>query len=78
MAKRRFNKYAHRQYLASRQRDAAAAADPRDAAPERVDVLHDGSDASEPAEPDPSDPLDAAVWTRTRTDRVIYVAVVSS
>nr|XP_049700433.1 microtubule-associated protein futsch isoform X1 [Helicoverpa armigera]XP_049700434.1 microtubule-associated protein futsch isoform X1 [Helicoverpa armigera]XP_049700435.1 microtubule-associated protein futsch isoform X1 [Helicoverpa armigera] len=58
MAKRRFNKYAHRQYLASRQRDAAAAADP---APERVDVLHDGSDASEPAEPDPSDPLDAAV-----------------
>lgn len=61
MAKRRFNKYAHRQYLASRQRDAAAAADPRDAAPERVDVLHDGSDASEPAEPDPSDPLDAAV-----------------
>lgn len=43
MAKRRFNKYAHRQYLASRTRDRAASADP---APPSDD------------DPDPPDPLD--------------------
>lgn len=48
MAKRRFNKYAHRQYLASRRQDAAADAD--------ADPAPDGSDADDPldgADPSP-------------------------
>ena len=70
MAKRRFNKYAHRQYLASRKRAAEREAEGdadepegEEPAPLRVDVERDDSDASEPGADagDTSDPLDAAL-----------------
>lgn len=67
MAKRRFNKYAHRQYLASRARQAEearleAGEDSVDAAePLRVELRDDMSDGSDapPDLADTSDPLDA-------------------
>lgn len=72
MAKRRFNKYAHRQYLASRRRqaeearleagdDSVDAAEGGDAEPLRVELRDDMSEGSDAAPDlaDTSDPLDA-------------------
>lgn len=78
MAKRRFNKYAHRQYLASRRRqaeearleagdDSVDAAEGGDAEPLRVELRDDMSEGSDAAPDlaDTSDPLDATpdAWT---------------
>ncbi|KAJ8719518.1 hypothetical protein PYW08_011693 [Mythimna loreyi] len=57
MAKRRFNKYAHRQYMESRRRSLARG---DDAAPLLVDVERDSDASDAPADHDTSDPLDAA------------------
>lgn len=83
MAKRRFNKYAHRQYLASRARQAEearleAGEDSVDAAePLRVELRDDMSDGSDapPDLADTSDPLDATpdAWTlRARVSGGLY------
>lgn len=78
MAKRRFNKYAHRQYLASRRRGQADAEAEAEADAESHADAEADADAHADAEADAADRAsDASDWSRGWVPPVIYLAVVS-